>query len=225
MTAVPISARCPATSSRPSASGDAQSRAHARRDGQARRELPWRTARCSTSRTLPSVTVTSICRGNVRGHAERDRHDPSSLRDRMEIIERPGYTEDEKGGLAKRYLVKRQSSRHWPPKRARSPTKPSAPSSRITRAKRACDGARSRHQPRRHARGGGQDRAHEDRGQGFARHPGARRFESEIALRTSVPGVATGAAYTPIGGESSSSKHPHARQRQAHTHRPDSATS
>jgi ATP-dependent Lon protease len=30
---------------------------------------------------------------------------------------------------------------------------------------------------------------------------GARRFESEIAMRTSVPGVATGLAWTPMGGD------------------------
>ena len=30
---------------------------------------------------------------------------------------------------------------------------------------------------------------------------GARRFENEIALRTSTPGVATGLAWTPVGGD------------------------
>jgi ATP-dependent Lon protease len=30
---------------------------------------------------------------------------------------------------------------------------------------------------------------------------GARRFESEVAMRTSVPGVATGLAWTPTGGD------------------------
>ncbi|MGZ7031761.1 MAG: S16 family serine protease, partial [Thermoanaerobaculia bacterium] len=30
---------------------------------------------------------------------------------------------------------------------------------------------------------------------------GPRRFEPELAARTSVPGVATGMAYTPVGGE------------------------
>ena len=44
---------------------------------------------------------------------------------------------------------------------------------------------------------------------------GPPRFESEIAMRTSVPGVATGLAWTPVGGdilfiEASA----HARQRQ-----------
>jgi ATP-dependent Lon protease len=30
---------------------------------------------------------------------------------------------------------------------------------------------------------------------------GPRKFEPELASRTSVPGVATGMAYTPVGGE------------------------
>src|SRR4029079_2421026 len=30
---------------------------------------------------------------------------------------------------------------------------------------------------------------------------GARRFEGEVAMRTSVPGVATGLAWTPTGGD------------------------
>jgi ATP-dependent Lon protease len=32
-------------------------------------------------------------------------------------------------------------------------------------------------------------------------HLGAARFESDVALRTSVPGVATGLAWTPAGGD------------------------
>src|SRR5204863_5373371 len=30
---------------------------------------------------------------------------------------------------------------------------------------------------------------------------GARRFEAEVAARTSIPGVATGLAWTPVGGD------------------------
>src|SRR5205085_8641890 len=30
---------------------------------------------------------------------------------------------------------------------------------------------------------------------------GAQRFENEVAMRTSVPGVATGLAWTPVGGD------------------------
>src|SRR5258708_34273352 len=43
-----------------------------------------------------------ICTANVVDNM------PGPLRDRMEIIDLPGYTEDEKFEIAKRYLVKRQ---------------------------------------------------------------------------------------------------------------------
>jgi ATP-dependent Lon protease len=46
--------------------------------------------------------------GDVRVHGERARHDPGPLRDRMEIIQLAGYTEQEKLEIAKRYLVDRQ---------------------------------------------------------------------------------------------------------------------
>jgi ATP-dependent Lon protease len=36
---------------------------------------------------------------------------------------------------------------------------------------------------------------------GLAQILGPRRFESELAMRTSVPGVATGLAWTPVGGD------------------------
>src|SRR5205814_1360781 len=46
--------------------------------------------------------VMFICTANVIDNI------PGPLRDRMEIIDLPGYTEDEKFEIAKRYLVKRQ---------------------------------------------------------------------------------------------------------------------
>ena len=43
---------------------------------------------------------------------EQPRHDPGPLRDRMEVIQLAGYTEDEKLQIAKRYLVARQIERN-----------------------------------------------------------------------------------------------------------------
>jgi len=36
---------------------------------------------------------------------------------------------------------------------------------------------------------------------GIAGNPRRRRFEGEVAMRTSVSGVATGLAWTPVGGD------------------------
>ncbi len=62
---------------------------------------------------------------------------PGPLRDRMEVIELPGYTEDEKVEIAKRYLVKRQLA-----------------ATGLTPEQAEVDGGRDpRHHPRLHARG------------------------------------------------------------------------
>jgi hypothetical protein len=43
---------------------------------------------------------------------------PGPLRDRMEIIQLPGYTQEEKREIARRYLVGRQIDPEWPPGRS-----------------------------------------------------------------------------------------------------------
>ena len=91
----------------------------ARRDRQARRRFPRRSRRrpcskCSTRRrTTPSPTTTSTCRSICRkvlfiATANTMDTVPGPLRDRMEVIEIPGYTESDKLNIAKRYLVPRQ---------------------------------------------------------------------------------------------------------------------
>jgi ATP-dependent Lon protease len=131
---------------------------------------------------------------------------PGPLRDRMEIIELPGYTEDEKVEIAKRYLLKRQLEA----------TGLSADACEITEdAIRAIIrdytreagvrnlerelGAILHHVAMRVAEG----RTERVKIEAKDLHGilGSRRFESEVAMRTSVPGVATGLAWTPTGGD------------------------
>src|SRR4030095_2919859 len=131
---------------------------------------------------------------------------PGPLRDRMEVIELPGYTEDEKVEIAKRYLVKRQlAATGLTPEQVEIP-EPAirAIISDYTREAGVRNlerdiGAILHYAAMRIAEGDTQ-RMKIEPGQLHAIR-GARRFESEVAMRTSVPGVATGLAWTPTGGD------------------------
>ncbi len=131
---------------------------------------------------------------------------PGPLRDRMEVIELPGYTEDEKVEIAKRYLVKRQlaASGLTPEQFEIEGDAIGAIIRDYTREAGLRNlerdiGALCHHVAMRIAEGDtermriGADQLHAILG--------ARRFESEVAMRTSVPGVATGLAWTPAGGD------------------------
>ena len=131
---------------------------------------------------------------------------PGPLRDRMEVIELPGYTEDEKVEIAKRYLVKRRLE-----------------ATGLTPEQATITDDAIRAVIRDYTREAGVRNLERDLGAIFQRiamtiaegkaervtveekdlHAilGARRFESEVAMRTSVPGVATGLAWTPAGGD------------------------
>jgi ATP-dependent Lon protease len=131
---------------------------------------------------------------------------PGPLRDRMEIIELTGYTEEEKLEIARRYLVARQLKANG--------LKPSQASlsdaaiSRIIREYTRESGCRNlerqigallRRAAMRIAEGTvGSVRFEAD---DVAEVLGPTRFENEVAQRTSVPGVATGLAWTPVGGD------------------------
>jgi len=131
---------------------------------------------------------------------------PGPVRDRMEIISLAGYTPGEKLQIAKRYLVRRQLEANG--------LKPEQVDidddvlGRIIAAYTREAGVRNlereigralRHVAVKIAEGSaehvhiGVDDLHELLGPG--------RFTSEVAMRTSVPGVVTGLAWTPVGGE------------------------
>jgi ATP-dependent Lon protease len=131
---------------------------------------------------------------------------PGPLRDRMEVIQIPGYTAQEKLQIARRYLVPRQLES----------TGMTAEQCEITDEALLAiihdytreAGVRNlereignvfRYVAVRVADGTLEKRViAEDDLHGIL---GAPKFESEVAMRSGIPGVATGLAWTPVGGD------------------------
>ncbi|TAJ33841.1 MAG: endopeptidase La [Reyranella sp.] len=131
---------------------------------------------------------------------------PGPLRDRMEVIQLTGYTAGEKLEIAKRYLVRRQLEANG-----------------LTAEQAGIDDAALRLIIDGYTREAGVRWLEREIGRAL-RHVavevaegkaskvqigtadieallGPVRFENEAAMRTSVPGVATGLAWTPVGGD------------------------
>ncbi|MDM9560185.1 MULTISPECIES: endopeptidase La [Bordetella] len=131
---------------------------------------------------------------------------PGPLRDRMEIIQLPGYTEEEKIQIARRYLVRRQLEANGLTAEQAGLTD-AALSSIVADYTREAGvrqlereiGAALRHAAMQIAEGKASHVAID--APDLPPILGARRFENEVALRTGVPGVATGLAWTPVGGD------------------------
>jgi ATP-dependent Lon protease len=128
------------------------------------------------------------------------------LRDRMEIIELSGYTEEEKLEIAKRYLVRRQLHANGLDAGQFSVT--DAALRRLIGEYTREAGCRSlERQIGALIRNAAMQIAEGKPGKvafdaaDVEAVLGAARFESEVASRTSVPGVATGLAWTPVGGD------------------------
>ncbi|MGH8288768.1 MAG: endopeptidase La [Steroidobacteraceae bacterium] len=131
---------------------------------------------------------------------------PGPLRDRMEIIELTGYTEEEKLEIAKRYLVARQLKAN-----GLAPSQATLSDAALARLiheytrESGCRGlerqigALMRRAAMRIAEGQVES-VRFDTGD-VTEVLGPSRFENEVAQRTSVPGVATGLAWTPVGGD------------------------
>ncbi len=131
---------------------------------------------------------------------------PGPLLDRMEIISLPGYTEDEKLEIARRYLVRRQlEANGLKPEQAE--IEPDALRLIIKGYTREA-GVRSLEREIGRALRYAAVQVAEGTASKVTIEPkdlitilGQPRFEGEIALRTSIPGVATGLAWTPVGGD------------------------
>jgi ATP-dependent Lon protease len=131
---------------------------------------------------------------------------PAAVRDRMEVIEIPGYIEDEKLEIARRYLLRRQlENAGLTPEQCeiteqalRAIIRDYTREAGVRNLERNI-GAICRYVAMRIAEGG-VERMRVDVADLHA-ILGPRRFENEAAMRTSVPGVATGLAWTPVGGD------------------------
>ncbi|MEZ5607932.1 MAG: endopeptidase La [Burkholderiaceae bacterium] len=131
---------------------------------------------------------------------------PGPLRDRMEIIQLAGYTENEKFEIARRYLVRRQLEANG--LAAEQAVLSDELLRRIIRDYTREAGVRNlereigrvlRHAAVRIAEGSA--RALSLGADDLDAILGPTRFENEAAMRTSTPGVATGLAWTPVGGD------------------------
>ncbi|MGC1818968.1 MAG: endopeptidase La, partial [Casimicrobiaceae bacterium] len=144
--------------------------------------------------------VMFICTANVLDTI------PGPLRDRMEVIDLPGYTAQEKLQIARRYLVPRRLA-------AAGLTPSSCEIGDDALAAIIDDytreaGVRNLEREIGRVFQSVAVRVAEGSVQHVAVGPadlavilGPRRFEAEVAMASSIPGVATGLAWTPVGGD------------------------
>ncbi|SAK96044.1 endopeptidase La [Caballeronia ptereochthonis] len=128
------------------------------------------------------------------------------LRDRMEMLDLPGYTEAEKFQIARRFLVPRQlkacglteAQCELSDDAIRSIIRDYTREAGVRSLERQI-GAVFRYVALRVA----EDQTTRERIEpdNLPLILGHRRFENEVAMRTSLPGVVTGLAWTPVGGD------------------------
>ena len=133
---------------------------------------------------------------------------PAALRDRMEVLEIAGYTEEEKLKIATDHLVDKQVEEPRPDAGVHhaSRRRAAAGDSRLhARGRRPQSRARDRRalpQGRAAARRRQRDADRDHARRGRSRLLGAPQFlDEEMEERTKDPGVAIGLAWTPVGGE------------------------
>jgi ATP-dependent Lon protease len=131
---------------------------------------------------------------------------PPALRDRLEVIELPGYTQDEKIKIAERYLVPRQiSANGLVPEQIKFTqgaidfiisgyTKEAGLRNLEREIATICRGVASRVAE-------GELKSTTITAREIHKYLGPVRIMSEVNVRMSKPGVATGLAWTPTGGD------------------------
>jgi ATP-dependent Lon protease len=131
---------------------------------------------------------------------------PGPLRDRLEVISLPGYTSEEKHQIARRYLLERQLQAN-----GLKPGQASITDNALrtlihdytreagVRSLEREIGAVLRHAAVQVAEGKAEHVSID--APDLAAVLGPKKYESEVAMRTSLPGVATGLAWTPVGGD------------------------
>jgi ATP-dependent Lon protease len=131
---------------------------------------------------------------------------PGPLRDRMEIIQLPGYTEEEKLAIARQYLVKRQLESNGLKEEEATVTDAAIRSVIGDYTREA--GVRNLERTLGAIFRNAAMKIAEDASRAIVVDAadlhgilGARKFDNEVALRTATPGVATGLAWTPVGGD------------------------
>jgi len=131
---------------------------------------------------------------------------PGPLRDRMEIISLSGYTDGEKLEIAKRYLMRRQFEANGlkPDQAEISDAALREIIDHYTRESGVRNLEREVGRALRYAAveiAEGKSETVRIDVADLQKVLGPPRFENEVAMRTSVPGVATGLAWTPVGGD------------------------
>jgi ATP-dependent Lon protease len=131
---------------------------------------------------------------------------PAPLRDRMEIINISGYTLQEKRNIAKRHLIPKQIEENGLKedqlkitddaidKIVEEYTRESGVRSLEREIGSVCRGIAAKIAK-------GNDEEHTVDADEVQEYLGKRKYFSEVAERTKVPGVATGLAWTPYGGD------------------------
>jgi ATP-dependent Lon protease len=132
---------------------------------------------------------------------------PPPLRDRMEILEIPGYTRNEKKAIARQHLLPKQLDEHGI-KEAQLEITDSAIEEIIEHYTREAGVRSLERQVAAVIRGVAVKIAEGDVGpykvdnvDDLRPYLGPQKFTSEVAERTEETGVATGLAWTPVGGE------------------------